>query len=181
MTTLLKDTHFLFLDRDGVINKRIMGGYITQPKELELLDGVAEAVAVFNQHFEKVFVVTNQQGIGKGLMTTADLAAVHQRLSDILAQANAHIDAFYHCPELASKDNNCRKPAKAMGLQAKADFPEVDFTQSVMVGDSLSDIHFGKALQMKTVLIDNPHFPAHNKHEADLIVPSLWDLAQMLK
>ncbi len=181
MKKLLQNKRFLFLDRDGVINKRIVGGYITHPKALELLEHVAEAIAAFNLHFEKVFVVTNQQGIGKGLMTTKDLAAVHQKLSDTLSKANAHIDAFYHCPQLTSVENNCRKPAPAMGLQAKTDFPEINFSESVMVGDSLSDLQFAKTLDMTAVLIDNPYIAPQDKTQADIIVSSLWELAQLIQ
>ncbi len=181
MKKLLQNKRFLFLDRDGVINKRIIGGYITHPKELELLEHVAEAIAVFNLHFEKVLVITNQQGIGKGLMTTEDLAAVHQELSHRLSEVNGHIDAFYYCPQLASVENNCRKPAPAMGLQAKNEFPEINFSESVMVGDSLSDLQFAKTLGMTAVLIDNPYIATQDKTQADIIVSSLWELAQLIQ
>lgn len=180
MEDILKNKRFLFLDRDGVINKRIIGGYVSSPNEFECIKGVAEAIAIFNQHFERIIVVTNQQGIGKGIMTTEDLKAVHEHLNTILAEKEAHIDAFYHCPKLVNMPNNCRKPSPAMGLQAQKDYPEIDFSQSLMVGDMLSDIQFAHALNMPGILIDNKHINDYVRAQADLLFPSLLDLAQAL-
>lgn len=178
---LLANKRFLFLDRDGVINKRIIGGYITNPEAFECLDGVPEAIAIFNKHFERVFVVTNQQGIGKGLMTDEDLKAVHNHLSDILVEAGGYIDAFYYCKHLVNSKENCRKPSPAMGLQAQADFPEVDFSQSLMVGDMVSDLQFAHALEMPGILIESAHSMPQAKATADMRVPSLLHLAHMIQ
>ncbi len=96
-------------------------------------------------------MVTNQQGIGKGFMSERDLAEVHAKL---LADADAvgvEIDAVFHCPALAATGDPCRKPAPGMGLRAQAEFPEIDFAESIMVGDSPSDVGFGESLGMRTV------------------------------
>ncbi len=143
----------LFLDRDGVINKRLMADYVKNTNEFELLEGVANAIAAANQIFGKVVVVTNQQGIGKKVMTERNLSDIHAYCDKLLHVAKARIDGYYFAPELAAETNVLRKPNSGMGLQAKADFPEIDFNKSVMVGDSDSDIEFGKRLGMKTVFI----------------------------
>jgi len=148
----------LFLDRDGVINKRLIADYVKGPYEFELLEGVADAIAIANRIFGRVVVVTNQQGIGKKIMTERNLSDIHAYCDELLDEAKARIDHYYFAPELEAETNVLRKPNGGMALQAKADFPEIDFRKSVMVGDSNSDIEFGKRLGMKTVFIDEqPH------------------------
>lgn len=144
----------LFLDRDGVINERLPGAYIKDWDDFQFTSGTLEAFARFNQIFSRVFIVTNQQGIGKGLMTQADVNVLHQKLEAAIITHGGRIDGIYTCPDLATQPDNCRKPNPALALQAQADFPEVDFKKSVMVGDSISDIQFGQQLRMRTVLID---------------------------
>ncbi len=143
----------LFLDRDGVINTRIPGGYVRQPDEFEWMPGNPEAIAQLRPLFDYFFVVTNQQGIGKGLMTMAELEAVHGHMCAGLEKVSALPDRIYTCPDLKTVPNNCRKPSPKMGLQAKADFPAIDFSRSVMVGDSLSDLEFGHNLGMRNVWV----------------------------
>lgn len=143
----------LFLDRDGVINERIPKGYVMEPDQLVLEVAVADAIAEFNQLFARVVVVTNQQGIGKGLMTTEQLDTVHEKLRSELAASGAYVDEIYYCPELADSGSKCRKPEGGMAMQAKADFPEIDFSKSIMVGDTITDLQFGKRLGMKTIFI----------------------------
>lgn len=159
MTFTIDKSWTLFLDRDGVINHRLIGDYVKHPGEFELLDGVADSIARANQLFGRVVVVTNQQGIGKKIMTERNLSEIHAYCDELLKKANAHIDRYYFAPGLAAETNVLRKPNGGMAEQAKADFPEIDFSKSVMVGDSNSDIEFGKLLGMKTVFI------GEGKHE----------------
>ncbi len=143
----------LFLDRDGVINRRISGAYVTDIEELELLPRVLEVIRFFSTVFGKIVVVTNQQGIGKGIMTEAQLSGVHTHIRKQVEQSGGRIDAFYYCPHLAEDNAECRKPNTGMALQAQADFPEIDFKKSIMVGDSVTDMEFAFRLGMKTVFI----------------------------
>ena len=143
----------LFLDRDGVINQRLPGDYVKRVEEFEFLPGALEAIRGLSQRFGVVVVVTNQQGIGKGIMTTNDLLEIHKVMRQKVSEAGGRLDNVYFCPELASADPECRKPNTGMGLQAKKDFPEIEFTRSVMVGDSPSDMEFGQRLDMHTVYI----------------------------
>lgn len=146
--------HTLFLDRDGVINERLPGDYVAHWSEFQFTPRALEALAFFANHFQNIVVVTNQQGIGKGQMNEAQLAEIHQKMIHEIAAAGGLIDAVYHCPDLSSVPNNCRKPAPAMALKAQADFPAIDFQTSIMVGDSVSDLEFGQNLGMYTVLIE---------------------------
>ncbi len=168
----------LFLDRDGVINERLMGDYVKRTEEFALLPGVSRAISKANRLFARVVVVTNQQGIGKGLMTERNLSDVHSYCSELLKTENARIDRYYFAPNLASENSVLRKPGAGMALQAKADFPEIDFEKSVMVGDSDSDIEFGRKLGMKTVFIR--HNNAADHVSADLTCDSLESFINLL-
>ncbi len=143
----------LFLDRDGVINRRLVDDYVKSWGEFEFLPGVPEALARFSGQFGHILVVTNQQGIGKGLMSAGELDEIHQNMLNAVKIAGGRIDKIYVCPHLKEQRPFCRKPQVGMGLQARKDFPQIDFKKSVMAGDSVSDLRFGRRLGMKTVLI----------------------------
>lgn len=165
----------LFLDRDGVINKKLEGRYVTSPKELTLLPGAPEAIAKFSVLFGRIIIVTNQQGIGKELMTHEDLSLVHESLIEQVRYFGGQIDEIYYCPDLAHEDSPNRKPNPGMGFQAKQDFPEINFRKSIMIGDSESDIQFGNSLRMITVRIGSMKDPF-----ANFTHPSLKDFSLYL-
>ena len=136
----------VFLDRDGVLNRKMPEGqYVTGWGHFELLDGVPEAIARLNQAGLRVLVVTNQRGVALGLYSAADVDAIHAQLQQTLAQYGAHIDGFYFCPH-DKRECNCRKPLPGLFEQAQAQFPEIEPESSLIVGDSLSDIEFGRNL-----------------------------------
>jgi histidinol-phosphate phosphatase family protein len=167
----------LFLDRDGVINKRIPDGYVTRVEEFEFLPGSKKAIAHFASIFKYILVVTNQQGIGKGLMSEADLEAIHHNMRMEIHTAGGRIDEIYYCPELKEKNPQCRKPEIGMFLQACDDFPEIRPSKSIMVGDSDSDIQFGKLADLRlNVGIGN----RVTVEDCDLHYPSLIDFAEAL-
>ena len=143
----------MFLDRDGVLNEKMPEGqYVKSPADFRMLPGAGEAVARLNRAGLRVIVVSNQRGIALGLYTAADLEAVHAYLAEQLGADGGHIDRFYFCPH--DRENcSCRKPLPGMFEQARADFPDITAAASLMIGDSLSDIQFGKNLGMATVFI----------------------------
>ena len=143
----------LFLDRDGVINQRTPGDYVRAPETFEPTERLPEAMRLLAQHFGRIFVVTNQAGIGKGLMTEQDLALVHQKMLDLATAGGGRIDGVFYCPHHKDAACPCRKPATGMAWQALAQFPDIDFENAWLVGDSASDIRFGQALGMHTALI----------------------------
>jgi histidinol-phosphate phosphatase family protein len=153
----------LFLDRDGVINQRLIDDYVKSWDEFEFLEGVPEAIRIFAETFGRVVVVTNQRGIGRGLMAEDTLNNIHEKMTDEIARAGGKIDKVYFCPDLKSSGSFCRKPQVGMGLKAKKDFPEINFKKSIIAGDSKSDMQFGKRLKMKTVLIGE-HFDIARKN-----------------
>ena len=171
----------LFLDRDGVINERIIDGYVTRLEDFKLIDGVLEAMAIFSRVFDRIFVVTNQQGIGKGLMTESDLDRIHDWLHEQVVSAGGRIDRIYYCPALKSAHSFMRKPSIGMALQARRDFPEVLLRQSVMVGDTRSDMLFGRRAGMQTVLVGDEHEVAYrNPHLVDRYYADLLGYAKSL-
>jgi D-glycero-D-manno-heptose 1,7-bisphosphate phosphatase len=176
----------LFLDRDGVINDRIVGGYVRNWGEFDFLQGVLDAMPILARKFNHILVVTNQQGIAKGLMTKEQLEKVHVQLLEEVAKYNVTIDKVYYCSEHHSKNPYCRKPNPGMAEQAKLDFPEIDFDYSIMVGDSISDIEFGKRLNMKTVFIETKSDIDKDKllaikDKIDFSYPSLLEFAKDLE
>jgi histidinol-phosphate phosphatase family protein len=142
----------LFLDRDGVVNHEKEADYIRHRGEFRLYDGVTEAMPVFSKRFGRIVMVTNQKGIGKGLMSEEDLADIHAYMRSLLEPNGGRIDRIYYCPDLDEQSPN-RKPNPGMGYQARKEFPEIDFSRSIMVGNTMGDMKFGKALGARTIFI----------------------------
>lgn len=143
----------LFLDRDGVVNERIPGDYVRTPDDFVQTPGMEEAMHLLSRYFGRIVVVTNQAGIGKGLMTESDLHAVHAKMFEIAASAGGRIDAAFYCPHTNEAGCRCRKPATGMAWLALAAFPDIDFENAWLAGDSASDMAFGQSLGMRTALI----------------------------
>ena len=145
----------LFLDRDGVINRKLDNDYVKSWEEFEFLPGSLEALARFAGIFGHIVIVTNQQGIGKGIHTVEQLNEVHRRMMTEITRAGGRIDKIYFCPGLAKDNPPCRKPNPGMAHDAKRDFSSIDFNRSVIVGDSMSDMEMGRAVGMHTVFISS--------------------------
>ncbi|MCK9220429.1 MAG: HAD-IIIA family hydrolase [Bacteroidales bacterium] len=171
----------LFLDRDGVINTRIIDDYVKSWDQFSFLPGVLPALKIFSGIFGKIIVVSNQQGIAKEVMTVQDVEQIHQRMIQESNSSGAVIHAVYYAPQLASSGSVMRKPNVGMALQARKQFPEIRFKRSVMVGDSLSDMLFGKRLDMKTVFLSHDSsLPNKNPRLIDFFYPDLKSFADAL-
>lgn len=170
----------LFLDRDGVINVRIPDDYVKKVDDLIVEQSTLKAISILSVIFGRIIVVTNQQGIGKGLMTIADLEVIHKHLNYLVQKAGGRIDKIYHSPFLKADRHFTRKPGVGMGIQAKKEFRDINFRKSVMVGDSFSDLLFGKRLGMKTVYIGDFSEIRHTPHIADFCYPDLFSFAHAL-
>lgn len=168
----------LFLDRDGVINKRLRGDYVKRIEEFEFLPGVLNALPVLAKNFNRIVVVSNQQGIGKGLMTEEDLQVVHDWMMQEIRAKGGRIDQIYYCTALAAENNPCRKPNPGMALQAKTDFPGINLSKSIMAGDSHSDMLFGKNLGMLSVFINSENMNIRPEYPVDFVYESLWEFAR---
>jgi D-glycero-D-manno-heptose 1,7-bisphosphate phosphatase len=141
----------LFLDRDGVINELLPMDYVKTWQEFKFKTEVLEELALLSEVFDSIFIVTNQQGVGKGLMTEADLNTIHSRMSDEIHEAGGRITKIYSCIHIKESDCDCRKPKTGMLKQAFADFPDLTKSYCVLVGDSASDIEMAKAFGIMSV------------------------------
>lgn len=168
----------LFLDRDGVINQKRDNDYVKTIEEFIFLDGVIDAIKLFNTLFQRTVVVTNQQGIGKGIMTERNLEDIHGYMMKELNANNAHIDKAYFAPQLRDAGSIYRKPCIGMGAEAQKDFPEIVFSKSILIGDSESDIEFGINLGMTTIFLQNGR---NEKTKANFTFDNLSEVANALK
>lgn len=177
----IDNTWTLFLDRDGVINRRIVDDYVRSWKEFIFIEGVMDSITILSSVFGKIFVVSNQQGIGKGLMTEEDVNAIHHQMMDEIKQAGGRIDKVYHSPFLKTEHSVLRKPNVGMALRARKEFPGINFKRSMMVGDSVSDMIFGKKLGMVTCFIcTEKEVINRNHHLIDLVFPDLLTFSHAL-
>lgn len=144
----------LFLDRDGVINVHRPNDYVKTWDEFEFLPGSPEALATLSKMFGRIILATNQRGVGRSLMTKETLDIIHARMLHEVRAKGGDIHGMYAATELEEHDTGQRrKPGIGMALDAKEDYPDIDFARSFKVGDGVRDIHFGQALGMRTVLL----------------------------
>lgn len=159
----------VFLDRDGVINKKLENDYVKTVSEFEILEEVTETLQKLKKLGYILIVITNQQGIGKGLMSEKDLSKIHEHMLKELPE----IDDIYYCPHLEGTCD-CRKPKNKMLLDAKEKW-NIDFNKSWMIGDSVSDIVCGKSVGCKSVSVKNPCPPA------DFFCNTLYECLTIIK
>lgn len=170
----------LFLDRDGVINVDKPGSYIFSTDEFVFMNGLPGLFKKLTEKFGHTIVVTNQRGVGRGLMTEETLQAIHQKMEAGAAAAGGKIDAVYYCTAI----DNChpaRKPNPGMVINALADFPGIDTGRSIVVGNNLSDMQFGRNAGLYTVFVrtTNPGITLPHP-DIDLAFDSLADFANAL-
>ncbi len=135
----------VLLDRDGVLNKKAtLARYVRNWEEFEWLPGALEALRLLAAADYRVIVVSNQAGIGRGIMKDEDVRRIHDRMQAEATAAGGRIDAVYYCPHGWDDGCACRKPKPGMLLQARRDF-DVDMTQAVFIGDDERDGQAGAA------------------------------------
>src|ERR1039458_1000765 len=167
-----------FLDRDGVINvKAPEGQYVTRWEEVRFLPGVATAISRLNKSGFRVIVISNQRCVAKGLVTSAEVEALNQRICKELAGLGAVIDAVYFCPHDTEPPCDCRKPAPGMLLQAAREH-QIDLGASWMIGDSEADVAAGKNAGCTTVLIGRRESSTANP--PDLFADSILDATEKI-
>ncbi len=148
----------VFLDRDGTIN--IDTHYLRRPDRVRLVPGAAEAIARLNAGGVPVIVVSNQSGIGRGLVTSAEYDAVRARIAKLLAESGAHIDATYICPHAPDATSGaalceCRKPGTLLFRTAAAEHA-IDLSRSVFIGDRWRDVAPALELGARGILVPSP-------------------------
>ena len=154
----------LFLDRDGVINVEKKDAYVLNLSEFIFLDGVFTALKILSEIFGLILIVSNQRGVAKQLMTLDDLKNVHDYMMDKIIKQNGRIDKIYFCTDLDNTSPN-RKPNPGMALQAKKEFPQIDFDKSVMAGNKLTDMQFARNAGIHSVFIASTNPEISFPHE----------------
>ncbi len=142
----------LFIDRDGVINHEKKDGYILNWGEFRFYDDVKESFRVFKERFGRIIVVSNQRGVGRDLMTEKDLAQIHHQMKKEIKTSGGRIDQVYYCTSTNDKDP-FRKPNPGMAFKALQELPGIDLQKSLMAGNKMSDMLFGKNAGMHTVFV----------------------------
>ncbi len=161
----------LFLDRDGIINVRIMDGYVRNTDEFLLLADVLPILRAAHEAGYMLVLITNQQGVGKGIMGQGDLDLVHGHMQVRLAERLGFgLDAIYVCTDLAGTGSTRRKPEPGMLLEAQRDL-SIDLSASWFLGDSITDHQAGHAAGVRTILVGT--FPSD---AATIVVPTLADV-----
>ena len=169
----------LFLDRDGVINHENKGHYVTRFEDFIFHDQAIEAISTCTGLFKRILLITNQRGIGRGLMTEDQLTDIHQKMLTQIRQGNGNIEKIYYATDIDDSAIN-RKPNTGMAQQAKLDFPDIDFQQSIMVGNNLSDMEFGRRMDMKTVFVKSTEPDMQGHDLIDYLIDSLAELPGLL-
>ena len=133
----------LLLDRDGTINVHLLGDYVKCWKEFEFIPGVLDAMPRQARHFKHIFIVTNQRGIGKGLFSVTDLENIHRHMTEEVVKSGGRIDGIYYCTSLTDDDIH-RKPGRGMFDDILNDYPDVEPSKTLMVGDGDVDELFAQ-------------------------------------
>ena len=166
----------IFLDRDGVLNRKATKGrYITCWEEMEILPGALEAIARFAQEGFRIFLATNQRGLALGQIKEADLEIMHANIVRKLAALGATLGGIYVCPHDVTADCACRKPRPGLLLAAAREH-SLDLNECWMIGDSPSDVMAGRAAGCRTVLICGADGPGEVP-APDLYAETLSDAA----
>lgn len=173
----IDQTWTLFLDRDGVINVEKEMDYIYDYTEFRFYDRSLEAITNLSLKFGRIIIVTNQRGIEKKLMTESALVEMHKEMIRDIKEAGGNIDAIYYCTSL-DNDHPNRKPQAGMAFLAKEAFPDIDLTRSIMVGNNVSDMLFGRNAGMFTAFVKttNPNVELPNP-AIDMAFDNLFEFA----
>jgi D-glycero-D-manno-heptose 1,7-bisphosphate phosphatase len=168
----------LFLDRDGVLNAELPNDYVKSWDEFVFYPYTLEALKILSKKFMRIIIVTNQKGVGRQIMTEEALQAIHVKMLSEISAHGGRIDKIYYCTAI-DNDDVCRKPNPGMAFKAKADFPEIDLANSIMVGNNLSDMQFGKNAGIQTIMVNTtkPMFEMPHEH-IDVQLPNLLEVAK---
>lgn len=146
---------FIFLDRDGVINKKApKADYVKTPEEFEFLPGVLESIKLLTDHDYKIVIITNQAGIARGMMSEEDLNQIHNYMLSNIEAKGGRIEKIYHCPHGWDEGCSCRKPKPGMLLNASREYV-TDITRAVFIGDDERDIMAAEAANMNSLLVSD--------------------------
>ncbi len=171
----------VFLDRDGTLIYEKPGVYLSRPQQVRLYKSTRPALQLLQEHGFKLFIVSNQSGIGRGYFTEKEVRAVHAHLQQLLNPIK--IEDIVFCPHAPEEHCACRKPLPKMGLDLIAKY-RLDTAYSYMIGDKKADVEFGRALGVKTVLVTTAngkhHLQKYPNLHPDKIASNLLNAAKFI-
>ncbi len=173
------NTWTLMLDRDGVINTDVVNDYVKSWEEFKFSEGTLNALKILNPLFNRIIIISNQRGVGKGVMSKETLDLITENMLLKVEETGGRIDKAYYCTSLDNQDPN-RKPNKGMALQAKNDFPDINFNQCIMVGNMPGDMWFGRNIGAFTVYIPTREDEYPEDHTVDARYKNLLAFAEDL-
>lgn len=182
MLTVFKDINkewTLFIDRDGVVNVERPDRYVNQWSEFKFCPGVKKAFRVFNKTFGPIIMITNQRGVARGITKPDDLELIHRNMLLEIMNSGGRLDDIFVCTEMEGIN---RKPNPGMGNQAQKKYPQIRIGNSIMVGDKLSDMEFGRNLGVKWNVYLNTTRKLHDRHREliDFVFDDLAGFAAVL-
>ena len=142
---------FVFLDRDGVINRLELGKYVLSWLDFEFLEGAIEAIADISGAGYKIVIITNQSPIGRGMLTEEGLTVIHNNMLFEIEQGGGIVEEVFHCPHAPEDKCGCRKPETGLFDQANEKY-EIDYANSWFVGDFESDREVANRVGLRFIL-----------------------------
>jgi D-glycero-D-manno-heptose 1,7-bisphosphate phosphatase len=171
----------VILDRDGVLNYEAPeGSYVREPAEFRWLPGALEALALLRGAGLRLSVATNQAGVGRGLMSLAQLAAVHDRMQTEAATHGGALDAVLYCPHAPEERCACRKPAPGL-IQAAMARSGIAASDSIVVGDDRRDLEAAQRAGVAAVLVRTGKGRQTEALLGDAVVPAYDDLRELAR
>jgi D-glycero-D-manno-heptose 1,7-bisphosphate phosphatase len=168
----------IFFDRDGVINYRLVGEYVKNLEEFNIIPDLFNFFEKVKKHDYLAIIITNQQGIGKKIMNEKELAMIHNEMQEILKAKTGYVfDDILYCSDLNETNSFRRKPNPGMILEAINKW-NIDAGKSFMIGDRKSDILAGKNAGVKTILIGNN--PSVNDINPDFHYLNFYQISEFL-
>ncbi len=141
----------IFLDRDGVIIEN-RSNYVHSWDDVEFIPGALPALAKLKDCSYKIVIITNQAGVGRGILTLQVVNEINRRIRQAIIHANGRVDGIYVCPHKPDDGCNCRKPQPGLILQAAREL-DINLGQSILIGDNLTDVQAGQAARVGQVIL----------------------------
>lgn len=176
-----KQQRYVLLDRDGVINRRVQGGYVTSWEHFEFLPRALEAIRLLTENGYTALVISNQACVGKGLLSSAELDAITRRFLLEVALSGGHIGEVYYCRHRTEDRCHCRKPQPGLLARARIEHrfqPE----ETYFIGDSPEDMAAAEAAGCPGILIQRDAFLESTRRNDDMtmVASNLYDAAEMI-
>jgi len=167
----------VFLDRDGTINVDV--GYINNPDDFELIPRSLDALLLLQKAGFKLFIVSNQSGIGRKFITHSQLKAVHGKMASLLSPHGISFHEIYYCPHHPDEECQCRKPNPLFVRKAAHEY-NLDLSKSWFVGDKTADVQCGKNAGCRSILVKTGYGGNDKQHsaKADFVAADLFEAAQ---